>query len=107
MTTVLLRLLDGRVVDLLQLVRKHCYHPEFHGSFSIKSVLPVLVPGLDYKDLDISDGGMALVAYAEMIRPETSPERRDFLKRGLLAYCKRDTEAEFRLFQMLQSSLTI
>lgn len=101
MAADLLRLLDGRFVDLLQLVRKHCYHPEFHGSFSIKSVLPSLVPGLDYKDLNISDGGMASVAYAEMIRPETSAERRDFLKRGLLAYCKRDTEAEFKLFSVL------
>jgi len=95
------RLLESRVVDLLQLVRKHCYHPEFHGSFSIKSVLPALVPDLDYKDLEINDGGMASVAYAEMRRPETMLDRRDYLRKGLLKYCERDTEAEVRLFQML------
>lgn len=95
-------LLDGRVVDLLQLVRKHRYHPEVHGSFSIKSVLPSLVPSLDYNDLEISDGGMASVAYAEMIRPETLPDRRDFIKKSLLEYCKRNTEAEVRLFQVLR-----
>jgi CRISPR/Cas system-associated exonuclease Cas4 (RecB family) len=101
MATSLLKLLDGRIIDLLQLVRKYCYHPEFHGSFSIKSVLPALVPGMDYKDLDITDGGTASVAYAEMIHPETTPERRNSLKKSLLAYCKRDTEAEFNLFKVL------
>ena len=31
-------------VDLLRVLRSHYYHPEFRGSFSLKSVLPVLVP---------------------------------------------------------------
>lgn len=97
----LLALLDGRIVDLLQLVRKHCYHPEFHGSFSLKSVLPALVPDLNYSDLEICDGDQASAAYAEMIWPETSPARRDSLRRSLLAYCKRDTEAEVQLFKVL------
>ena len=97
----LLALLDGRIVDLLQLLRRHCYHPEFHGSFSLKSVLPALVPDLDYSDLEIRDGDQASAAYAEMIRPETSPERRKSLCEGLLAYCERDTEAMVRLFQVL------
>jgi len=99
----LLALLDGRIVDLLQLLRRHCYHPEFHGSFSLKSVLPALVPDLDYSDLEISDGDQASAAYAEMIWPETSPERRNSLREGLLAYCERDTEAMVRLFQVLSS----
>ena len=97
----LLALLDSRIVDLLQLVRRYCYHPEFHGSFSLKSVLPALVPDLDYSDLEISDGDQASAAYAEMIRPETSPERRKSLRESLLAYCKRDTEAMVRLFEVL------
>lgn len=98
----LLAPLEGRIIDLLQLVRKHCYHPEFHGSFSLKSVLPALVPDLDYSDLEISDGDQASAAYAEMIRPETFPERRDELRKNLLAYCKRDTEAQVRLFNALR-----
>ncbi|MBA7480771.1 hypothetical protein ES704_04129 [subsurface metagenome] len=101
LSTDLLGLLESRVVDLLQLVRKHCYHPEFHGSFSIKSVLPALVPNLGYDDLEINDGGMASVAYAEMRRSETMPNRRDYLRKGLLKYCKRDTEAEVQLYKAL------
>ena len=97
----LLALLDGRIVDLLEFVRKHCYHPDFHGSFSIKSVLPALVSDLDYADLEINDGGLASVAYAEIINSETPDDRRNQLRENLLAYCRRDTEAEVRLFEVL------
>jgi len=93
---------DGRLVDLLKLVRDNYYHPEFHGSFSIKSVLPALVPELDYSDLEINEGQQASVAYAEIMRPDTTDERRAELRRALLAYCKRDTEAEVRLFRILK-----
>jgi hypothetical protein len=98
----LLGLLDGRMVDLLKLVREYCYHPEFHGSFSIKSVLPALVPGFGYSDLQIHDGDMASVAYAEMIQPETTSERRGQLRAHLLAYCRRDTEAMVRIYEVLR-----
>jgi hypothetical protein len=92
-------LLDGRLVDLLLLVRAHCYHPEFHGSFSIKSVLPALVPAPGYDDLAINDGTLASMAYAEILRPETSLERRAEIRKDLLAYCERDTLAEVELFR--------
>ncbi|MBA7581356.1 hypothetical protein ES708_23258 [subsurface metagenome] len=93
----------ARIVDLLKLVRAHCYHPEFHGSFSMKSVLPALVPDLGYSDLEINDGGLASTAYAEIVNPDTKQERRDHLGKCLLDYCERDTEAEVRLYQTLKS----
>ena len=40
--------LEAKLVDLLPVVRNHVYDPAFHGSFSLKSVLPALVPGLTY-----------------------------------------------------------
>lgn len=94
----------SRIVDLLSLVRKNCYHPEFHGSFSLKSVLPALVPELGYSDLEICDGDQASAAYAEMVNLGTSSDRRDFLRKSLLAYCERDTEALLRLYHTLRSS---
>ncbi|MCK4351207.1 MAG: DUF2779 domain-containing protein [Candidatus Krumholzibacteria bacterium] len=99
----LLDLINYRLVDLHKLIRQNCYHPLFHGSFSIKSVIPALVPGFNYGDLLINEGMMASLAYAEMRRPETVNERRDYLKEGLLSYCKRDTEAEVQLYQMLRN----
>jgi len=103
-STGLLGLLDSRIVDLYQLIKTHCYYPNFHGSFSIKSVLPALVPELGYDDLEINDGGMASIAFAEMRRPETPSERRRSLKDNLLKYCQRDTEAEVWIFQTLRGS---
>ena len=94
--------LNNRIVDLLKLMRNYCYHPAFHGSFSIKAVLPAFVLDLSYKDLEINDGSLASVAYAEMISPKTSQERKDVIRRNLLAYCERDTEAEVRLFEKLK-----
>src|SRR5437762_2866997 len=37
-----------RLVDLLPVVRNHVYHPDFGGSFGLKSVLPAMVPELSY-----------------------------------------------------------
>ena len=68
-------------------------------------MLPALVPGLDYSDLDISEGEQASAAYAEMIRPETTTERRDSLRKDMLAYCERDTEAGVRLFEVLRHGM--
>lgn len=63
------REIDGvraRIVDLLPLVREHVYHPAFHGTFSIKSVYPALVPDAGYGDLSITDGSSASAAYLSL-----------------------------------------
>ncbi len=90
-----------RIFDLLPHVRSYCYHPEFHGSFSIKSVLPALVPGMSYKDLAINEGGLASLAYFEIISPKTTSDRSNELRTNLLKYCERDTEAMVRLVEEL------
>ena len=91
-----------RVFDLLPLVRNHCYHPEFHGSFSIKTVLPVLIPSMSYEDLEINEGGLASLAYFEIIDSRTALQRRVELRNNLMKYCERDTEAMVRLVQKLR-----
>ena len=45
-----------RLTDLLPIIENHVYHPGFRGSFSIKEVLPSLVPTLSYAGLDVADG---------------------------------------------------
>jgi hypothetical protein len=98
----LLALCD-RLFDLLKLLRKNYYHPEFHGSYSIKSVLPALVPEMSYGDLEIQDGSVASVAFARMIAADTPEPERVKIQGGLLAYCQRDTEAMVRVFDTLHS----
>ena len=64
-------------------------------------MLPVLVPELSYKELDIQEGGTASVEYLRLIDPETQSEARDKIARSLLEYCKLDTLAMVRIWQVL------
>ena len=96
-----LQAINARVVDLLPIARAHYYHPSQQGSWSIKKVLPAVVPELRYDDLDgVQDGGMAMGAFLEGIHPETGAERKIQIEQQLLAYCKLDTYAMVRLWQV-------
>ncbi len=86
-----------RMVDLLPLARNHYYHPDMQGSWSIKAVLPTVAPDLAYEALAVQHGDMAQQAYLELIEPGITPERREELRQGLLAYCGLDTLALVRL----------
>lgn len=91
-----------RIVDLLPIVRDHYYHPGMCGSWSIKAVLPTIAPELAYDDLAVAHGGMAQVAFTELLRPDLTHERRAELREGLLKYCERDTWAMVRIAHFLQ-----
>jgi hypothetical protein len=94
-----LEALSARVVDLLPIARDHYYHPSQEGSWSIKKLLPAVVPELRYDALQgVQDGGAAMDAYLEAIAV-TDPERKAVLQRQLLAYCRLDTYAMVRLWQ--------
>jgi len=95
----LLALLD-RVVDLLVVVRESYYHPDLLGSYSLKRVVPALVPDADYGDLTIQEGTMASVIYRQMLA-ETDAQKREALRCHLLEYCERDTWATVRIWQEL------
>jgi predicted RecB family nuclease len=91
-----------RIVDLLQIVRDHVAHPDFHGSYSMKAVAPALARGVTYDDLDIADGGEASAAFYRIVTDSTqSPEARDVLRHSLLTYCQRDTLALVGVHQWL------
>ena len=93
-----------RLVDLLPVVRDHVYHPDFGGSFGLKSVAPALCPGLGYGDLDIGEGGTASAVLEGLLLREDAlpPAERARLRRQLLAYCERDTLAMVRLVERLR-----
>ncbi|WP_305561192.1 DUF2779 domain-containing protein [Polaromonas sp.] len=96
-----LRAINARVVDLLSIARERYYHPSQQGSWSIKKVLPAVAPELRYDALDgVRDGGMAMEAFLEAIHPDTSAERKKQIEQQLLAYCKLDTYAMVRLWQV-------
>ena len=93
--------INARVVDLLPIARERYYHPSQQGSWSIKKVLPAVVPELRYDALDgVQDGGMAMGAFLEAIHPDTTGTRKNQIEQQLLAYCKLDTYAMVRLWQV-------
>lgn len=85
----------SRLVDLLPLVKKNFYHPEMRGSFSIKKVLKVIAPDLDYGELDeVQEGTGAQVAYLyATFDPDTTADRKADLDAKLRTYCRQDTWA--------------
>jgi len=82
-----------RLYDLHVVVKNHYYHPEFHGSFSLKAVLPAVVPSMAYDDKEIQEGQMASLQYLRMIDPATPPDEKEKIKNDLLEYCAQDTLA--------------
>ncbi len=95
-----LRAIEARLFDLLPPVRDSYYHPAFRGSFSIKNVLPALVPGMGYADLPIADGQTAAVRYVRALATDDPQERRRIFD-DLRAYCARDTLALSELCKSL------
>jgi hypothetical protein len=91
-----------RLWDLFPVIRDHYYHPAFGGSYSIKAVLPAVVPTLDYGDLAIQEGGSAAQEYYRMVFKETDWVKRESIRQALLEYCKRDTLAMVELRRGLQ-----
>lgn len=86
---------SSRIVDLLDVFRGFIYyHPLQHGSASIKFVLPALLGRDDYKQLDITNGGDATLAYLDMYHSKGMSEH-DINKTRLALekYCELDTQA--------------
>ena len=95
-----LRAIRRRLFDLHPVVLNGYYHPGFRGSFSIKNVLPVVVPGMGYEDLEVADGQTAAARYARALPSADRDERRRTFDE-LRAYCARDTLALMELRKAL------
>jgi uncharacterized protein DUF2779 len=85
--------IQERLVDLLPIVRRNVYSPQFGGSYSIKNVLPVLVPGISYDDLGVQSGDQVAGVWEQLISPEVDEFERARLRSMLFEYCERDTLA--------------
>jgi hypothetical protein len=90
--------LSERVFDLLPVVKQHYYHPMMKGSWSIKAVLPALVPELKYSDLGaVQDGTQAQSVYFALINGETTESEKATSRQDLLDYCRLDTLAMVKI----------
>jgi predicted RecB family nuclease len=92
-----------RFIDLYAIIRRHYYHPRFYGSFSLKYVLPALVPEMSYDKLSIQDGIQASLNYLRMIDRDTDEKEKVTIREDLLTYCAQDTLAMVKIRDILLS----
>jgi hypothetical protein len=91
----------NRLKDLMiPFQQKWYYTPEMRGSYSIKSVLPALVPELSYKDLEIKEGGTASNTFLSMVNGSFEGDVEE-TRIQLLEYCKLDTYAMIKILDVL------
>ena len=90
-----------RIRDLMVPFRKKYYYKsEMKGSYSIKYVLPALVPNLSYEGLEIAEEGAAMNAFESLIY-ETDFIKIEETRKYLLEYCKVDTLAMVEILNVL------
>lgn len=83
--------------------QKHYVTPSMNGSYSIKYVLPALVPEMEeaYKELNgVQNGGEAMQAFANLSKLDATEKEK--MRNALLAYCKLDTLAMVRVLEKLR-----
>ena len=95
--------IQRRLWDLLPIVRDHVYNPAFAGSYSLKSVLPALVPEMTYEGMEVADGQAAGLAWESLVHGGVDETERDRIRRALHDYCAQDTLAMVRLLEKLKS----
>ncbi|WP_158656914.1 DUF2779 domain-containing protein, partial [Helicobacter bizzozeronii] len=97
----------SNIIDLMTPFQHGDYYdPKMGGSYSIKSVLPALVPDFEkaYKDLElVHNGEEAMQAYTQM--PHMSKEEQEKTKKALLEYCKLDTLAMVEVLGVLKRAV--
>jgi hypothetical protein len=95
----------ARLFDLLPYMRKHFYHPAQQGSWSIKALLPVVAPDLNYKMLEtVHNGTEAQMAFIKATSSTTDATTKQKLEQDMLAYCKLDTLAMVKLAKYVEGA---
>jgi predicted RecB family nuclease len=102
-----IRDIQSRLWDLLPVIRNNAYHPAFGGSFSLKAVLPALVPKMTYEGMEVPNGQAAGLAWESITRGNGSEAERQSKRKALLDYCGQDTFALVNLLGLLQTKAQI
>lgn len=95
----------SRIVDLIKPFQERSYyHPAMKNSYSIKNLLHALIPDLNYTDLPVSSGSIAMIAF-EQLQKETDIFKIIQTREELLEYCKMDTLAMVKIFEVLERQI--
>jgi hypothetical protein len=97
----LIKSIQERIVDLMPLFEKNYRLPEMEGSFSLKKVLPAIVPELNYESLSIKDGAVASASFYNL-KNERNPEKIKEVREALTLYCGMDTLSMVKIVEKLR-----
>lgn len=97
--------INENMQDLMVPFQKKWYvTPHMNGSYSIKYVLPALVPEFEkaYKELEsVQNGSQAMNAFVRLAFLEEDEKQK--LRNSLLEYCKLDTLAMVKILKVLRN----
>lgn len=97
----------ARLDDLMLFFQKREMHyPSMGRGYSIKTVLPLMVPELSYQELGISNG-MEVSSQFEQLYESSDRELIDKTRADLLEYCSLDTLAMVRILQGLEEKIDL
>src|SRR3989344_3215291 len=100
--TLFIEVVNARVYDLMDIFSMQWYvHKDFKGKVSIKNILPVLVPELSYKDLEIQEGGTASQRWNEISQGNVGEAEKQKIIKDLKIYCGLDTYAMYAIWKHL------
>ncbi len=96
--------IHDNIKDLMTPFQKKQYiTPDMNGSYSIKYVLPALIPELAdaYQKLEgVQNGGEAMNAFANLDQLQEGEKQK--MRKALLEYCKLDTLAMVKILEKLR-----
>ena len=98
-----LNAIKTRLKDLMVPFQSRAYYtPAMKGSYSIKNVLPAIVPDFEraYKELDIQEGVTASLVFSQMMNGSFKGDPVK-TRKGLIEYCKLDTLAMVKILDKL------
>ena len=94
--------LNERIDDLMiPFFQQWFIDKDFFGSASVKYVLPVMVPELSYKDLDVSDGMKARRTWTQTVLEDKNTWNKEEILKNLSDYCTLDTYAMVLIYNYL------
>ncbi|MBT0821766.1 DUF2779 domain-containing protein [Campylobacter lari] len=96
--------IEKNIKDLMEPFKnKDYYHYKMQGSYSIKKVLPALIPDMEqaYKNLNLIHNGSEAMQSFEAMQNMDENERKAY-RQALLEYCKLDTLAMVKILKHLE-----
>lgn len=97
--------IQSRFFDLMYPFRKQYYYtPKMQGSYSLKYVLPALLPEFSYSNLTIGNGTDASAAFYNL-QFEQDAATIEATRTALLEYCKLDTLAMVKILEKIYTIL--